>query len=48
MSIIPDTQEVETGGSLSMTHRGKNVRPYLKNKVKQKGLEQGSSGRATT
>jgi hypothetical protein len=38
-------QEAESGSS-SKTSLGKSMRPYLKNKLKQKGLGAWSSGRA--
>jgi hypothetical protein len=34
--IIPSLQEVEVEESLSKAGPGKNTRPYLKNKLKQK------------
>jgi hypothetical protein len=37
MPVIPDTREVEVGGSRSIASLSKfNTRPYLKNKVKSK------------
>jgi hypothetical protein len=41
---IPATQEAEVGISWSEAGVGKSMRPYLKNKLKAKGLEYGSSG----
>jgi hypothetical protein len=39
MVVYPATWEVEVGGFLSQTNLGKvGVRPYLKNKLKAKGL----------
>jgi hypothetical protein len=38
MPIIPATQEVEVGGSWSEDSLGKNVKLYLKNELKAKGL----------
>jgi hypothetical protein len=46
MLIIPATQEAEIGGSHSETGPEKvNLRPYLKNKLKQKDWVHGSSDR---
>jgi hypothetical protein len=44
MSVIPVTWEVKVEGSLSEAI-WKSIRPYLKNKLKQKGLGCGSSGK---
>jgi hypothetical protein len=38
MPIIPTTWEVEVGGFCFKTGQRKSVRPYLKNKLKAKGL----------
>jgi hypothetical protein len=46
-SIIPATQEAEVGRSWSCLSLSKlNSRPYLKNKLKAKGLEAWLNGRA--
>jgi hypothetical protein len=39
MPEIPATWEVEVGGSQLEASPGKCMRPYLKNKLKQKRLE---------
>jgi hypothetical protein len=39
------TQEAEVGESLSKANLGKSTRPYLENKLKQKGWGHGSRGR---
>jgi hypothetical protein len=39
MPIIPATWEVEVGESQSKVGQRKSMRPYLKNKLKAKGLE---------
>jgi hypothetical protein len=36
--VIPATQKVEAGTSQSEEGPSKSVRPYLKNKLKQKGM----------
>jgi hypothetical protein len=36
MPVIPATWEVEVGGSQSEASLWKNVKPYLKNKLKKK------------
>jgi hypothetical protein len=38
MSIVPDKREPEVGGSWSKASIGKNMKSYLKNKLKAKGL----------
>jgi hypothetical protein len=34
--VIPATQEVEVGGSLTKASLGKSERPYLKNKLNKR------------
>jgi hypothetical protein len=37
-TLTPATQEAEVGGSWSKARTSKSMRPYLKNKLKAKGL----------
>jgi hypothetical protein len=37
-AVIPSTQEVEVEGWCSEPSQDKSIRPYLKNKLKAKGL----------
>jgi hypothetical protein len=46
MPVVPDTLEVEVGGSWFEAGLGKSVIHYQKNKLKTKGLGHGLSGRA--
>jgi hypothetical protein len=46
MPVIPATQEAVVEGWQSRPYLCKRARPYLKNKLKAKGLGYGSSGRA--
>jgi hypothetical protein len=47
MPVIPDTWDVKTGGYWFEASLGKvRIRPYLKNKLKAKGLVYGSSIKA--
>jgi hypothetical protein len=46
MPVIPTFWETEAGRSQSEAGMGRNVKPYLKNKLKQKNWGCGSSDQA--